>query len=661
MARSGKQWCEHCQQYISQKRANEHRAFLFNPYPAPSASEPSLSVPQLNDNDNDRDMAWDEPPLPTSGDLATPSGARHFTGDGLQNIRAWVEDADDEEDLMDTEGWTSRELEDEDEGSEEDDEEDFDWDAFVQRYRAANGNLSAEEQFGASYEHEAAGAMLAEYDLAICRAFAYKLTTHTTDRAFAKTPYAFPRHPSELPLPKLDMIRSRVTALASVEPCLFDCCPNSCCAYTGRHADRDSCPYCNEKRFRTNGKPRKRHVHIDCQSLRHKYFEDSRDIALGLTTDGFAPHKRRKKMAWPLILFNYNLHPDIRFHIENILSLGVIPGPKKPHDIDSFLWPLLEELSRLAHGVCSYDVVNNVIFPLRAYLIAVFGDIPAVSMLMHMKGHNAKSPCRMCSIIGVVGPNDARTHYVPLNRAWIGIDDDNGVRVYDPRNLPMPPDFLLCLPKAQSPEGHLSAGFVTSICAALVTRLNNEHIPGQRRKRIPIGMVRRHLQSAQIEIWGCMRQVDSEEGETIRASSVGGTALEDTRDATFIRYQAYVDVHARMNNRRQKLVLKDFYGQLERIAVVCFTDPAACHALKVTSGEEICLAAIRSCKLDKKQPLIEIGMDMHFYSGFGALDVIGIESVQNLIGRVRDGDRAGWVLLDRSGTLKRTLCIDSDD
>ncbi|KAF5334001.1 hypothetical protein D9758_017532 [Tetrapyrgos nigripes] len=107
-----------------------------------------------------------------------------------------------------------------------------------------------------------------------------------------------------------------------------------------------------------------RHVHVDHLPLLHKYFEDKRNCALGLSTDGFAPHKHRKKTAWPLIIFNYNLPPDIRFHIKHILSLGVIPGPKKPHDIDSFLWPLLEELSLLAHGVCAYDVLNNVIFSL---------------------------------------------------------------------------------------------------------------------------------------------------------------------------------------------------------------------------------------------------------------------------------------------------------
>ncbi|KAF5367732.1 hypothetical protein D9758_009908 [Tetrapyrgos nigripes] len=317
-----------------------------------------------------------------------------------------------------------------------------------------------------------------------------------------------------------------------------------------------------------------RHVHVDHQPLLHNYFEDDCDTALGLSTDSFAPHKQWKKSAWPLILFNYNLHPDIHFLLKNILSLGVIPGPKKPHNIESFLWPLLEEFSLLSHGVRAYDVLNNVIFSLQAYLIAVFGNILAVSMLMHMKGHNAKSLCRMCSILGVVGPNDPRTSYVPLNREWIDGSDEIGV--YDPYNLPMylltrfhvhiDSDFILCPPKAPSLQTHLSAGLTTSICAALVTQFNTEpHVPGQKKKKIPIGVVREHFRSARVEVWGCFHQVDSEEGETIRASCVGGTAQEDSRDTTFIRvkYEAYIDIHARMVNRREKLILREFYSQLE--------------------------------------------------------------------------------------------------
>ncbi|KAF5335054.1 hypothetical protein D9758_016334 [Tetrapyrgos nigripes] len=181
MPRSAKQWCEHCQKHISQQRANEHRAFLFNPYTTarlPSGSTAASEAPGNYENTE----YWNEPFndeeafLPEDNHLPNPAH--------LQNIRAWVEDGDEDEDLMDMDGWTTRELDDKDESDSEDEEEDFDWDGFR--------NLSPEDRLGAAFEQEASAATLAEYDLAICRAFTYKLTTHTTDRAFAKNPLCIP-------------------------------------------------------------------------------------------------------------------------------------------------------------------------------------------------------------------------------------------------------------------------------------------------------------------------------------------------------------------------------------------------------------------------------------------------------------------------------------
>ena len=65
-------------------------------------------------------------------------------------------------------------------------------------------------------------------------------------------------------------------------------------------------------------------------------FSDERDIALGLSTDGFAPFKQCDKMCWLVILFNYNLPPDICFQKKYCIHLFTIPGPKKPWDWDSF-------------------------------------------------------------------------------------------------------------------------------------------------------------------------------------------------------------------------------------------------------------------------------------------------------------------------------------
>jgi hypothetical protein len=102
----------------------------------------------------------------------------------------------------------------------------------------------------------------------------------------------------------------------------------------------------------------------------HRYFSDHRDIALGLSLDGFAPFKRRSNSAWPVILFNYNLPPDLRTHLDHILCYGIIPGPKSVKDVDSFLVPLYEELAELSEGVDGVlDLTAKEFFVLRAYLI----------------------------------------------------------------------------------------------------------------------------------------------------------------------------------------------------------------------------------------------------------------------------------------------------
>lgn len=162
-----------------------------------------------------------------------------------------------------------------------------------------------------------------------------------------------------------------------------------------------------------------------------RIFGDWRDIALGLSTDGFCPFKRRKQSCWPIILFNLNLPPDIRFHLEHIICVGVIPGPKAVKDMDSFLYPLVEELLKLEAGVAAYDVTSDSMFLLRAFLILVFGDMPAVAKLMRMKGHNGKSPCRTCDITGIRIPNsDSPIHYVPLYRSH-----NSDQPSYDPLHL----------------------------------------------------------------------------------------------------------------------------------------------------------------------------------------------------------------------------------
>jgi Transposase family tnp2 len=248
-------------------------------------------------------------------------------------------------------------------------------------------------------------------------------------------------------------------ALSRFEPVKFVCCINSCVCYTGPYADLDKCPRCGTSRLNEFGRARRtfsympliprlralmsnrtyathlqyradehanartpgkitdildglhyrsllgERVVVGDRTYPHNYFSDHRGIALGFATDGFAPFKKRKHTAWFLLIFNYNLPPEQRFRKDNILYIGIIPGPKKPWDADSFIYPLVCELLELAIGVSAYDALSRSLFALHAYVITGFGDIPAVSMLMHMKGHNGLCPCRMCRILGIRIPD----------------------------------------------------------------------------------------------------------------------------------------------------------------------------------------------------------------------------------------------------------------
>lgn len=180
-------------------------------------------------------------------------------------------------------------------------------------------------------------------------------------------------------------------------------------------------------------------VRISGESQSYNHFSSPHDIALALSTDGFTPFKRGKQTCWPIILYNLNLPPEERFKQDNIICVGVIPGPKKPKDIDSFLWPLVEELLQLSAGVPAFDAASGKAFTLRAYLVLGTGDIPAMSMVMRMKGHNAFSPCRMCSIHGVQIPDGTNNvYYIPLDRSRhpTVLNDPAVIKKYDPLELP---------------------------------------------------------------------------------------------------------------------------------------------------------------------------------------------------------------------------------
>ncbi|KAJ2913165.1 hypothetical protein MD484_g7253, partial [Candolleomyces efflorescens] len=178
----------------------------------------------------------------------------------------------------------------------------------------------------------------------------------------------------------------------------------------------------------------KKRVIVDRHKQGHKFFSDDRDIALGICQDGFLIFQRNRKgpSATPILIQNYNLPPTVCTHAENLICVGVIPGPHQPKDTESFLLPLEEELAKLAVGVPTYDAESKSIFDMHAYQLFGLGDILAIEKTLRIKGHNSMCACRSCNLKGVRNlAENGKIYYIPLK---LPHNRDNNGR--DPRNLP---------------------------------------------------------------------------------------------------------------------------------------------------------------------------------------------------------------------------------
>ena len=264
----------------------------------------------------------------------------------------------------------------------------------------------------------------------------------------------------ETKLPSLRRDLEKLQRISGIKKETFDCCANSCMAFTGEYKTAEKCLYCEEDRFfDETGKPQQtwsyiplisrlklqyrnpgrakvlseyrngfnpsltagvdrlrdifdgnlyREFHVEELSL----FTDPHDIALHLSLDGMQLTNMKNYEITPVILINLNLPPDERYKIKNILASMLIPGPKKPKNIDTFLRPLVDELVLLDKGVSAIDGYSRTNFQLRAWVTIVTGDGPGLAEAIGLKRPgNAFRPCRTCTITADRG--GGRIYYVP--------------------------------------------------------------------------------------------------------------------------------------------------------------------------------------------------------------------------------------------------------
>lgn len=130
---------------------------------------------------------------------------------------------------------------------------------------------------------------------------------------------------------------------------------------------------------------------------------------LMMNIDWFQPCKHTEYSVGAIYLTFMNLPRKLRFRQENVLLIGLLPGPKEPkRDINAFLAPLVEELQSLLDGVEIYIRSLSKAVLVRCALLCVACDIPASRKVSGFLGHSATLGCSKCMKVfpGQVGRKD---------------------------------------------------------------------------------------------------------------------------------------------------------------------------------------------------------------------------------------------------------------
>lgn len=115
-----------------------------------------------------------------------------------------------------------------------------------------------------------------------------------------------------------------------------------------------------------------------------------------------SPAGKKSHEVGSIFLVCLSLPAHLRFRQENICLLGVIPGPNKlsTHEINHFLWPLVEELLQFWSTGVWYTQTAE--FPtgrlVRGALGPVVCDLPAIRPVIGFMPFNATRFCSWCLI-----------------------------------------------------------------------------------------------------------------------------------------------------------------------------------------------------------------------------------------------------------------------
>lgn len=148
-------------------------------------------------------------------------------------------------------------------------------------------------------------------------------------------------------------------------------------------------------------------------------------LGLILNVDWFQPFSHTQYSVGVIYLTVLNLPRHIRYKRDNVILIGIIPGPREPeHTINTYLQPLIKELKQFWKGIKLSILTENGVEEktIRAALMCVSCDLPAGHKTCGFLGHSATLGCSKClkEFPGEIGNKD----YSGFNRSgWEKRDD----------------------------------------------------------------------------------------------------------------------------------------------------------------------------------------------------------------------------------------------
>jgi hypothetical protein len=138
---------------------------------------------------------------------------------------------------------------------------------------------------------------------------------------------------------------------------------------------------------------------------------------LQFSIDGAQLHANKPSEAWFFIWVFHNLPPNMRYKKSFVIPGAIIPGPNKPWDIDSFMFPSLYHIAALQlEGLTVHDASLGALVKSRPLVVFGTADSPGSAFMSGMVGHSGRVGCHLyCDMLSQHRMHDS--HYYPtMNR-----------------------------------------------------------------------------------------------------------------------------------------------------------------------------------------------------------------------------------------------------